>query len=99
MGSRLWRTTAGRLTIVVVLTPICGFFAVINGVYGTLGVYSAFKQHLAWTEAGMVYWMLLLIGILCAAVVVGAWLWLFASRKRLNSQAGGESGIRTRYTT
>jgi hypothetical protein len=87
--------TAVRLIIAIVLTPVCGYLAVIFGTYGALGVYYAFKQHESWTEAGILYlmlsWMLelmlLLIGILCTAVVVGAWIFVFTRRNpvRLNS--------------
>ena len=75
--------TAVRLIIAIVLTLVFGFLAVGNGTYGVLGVYSGFKQHDAWSLAAMVYWMLLLISILCAAVVVGAWVFVFTRRNRV----------------
>ena len=82
-----------RLIIALLLTPICGYLAVPFLTYGVLGVYAAFKEHEAWSLewclAAMVYWTLLLIGIYYVAVVVAAWVWVFARRnsRGVNSQS------------
>lgn len=67
----------GRIALAVVVTTVCGFFAATSGTYGVLGVYSAFNEHQVWSGAGMIYWSLLLVAILCTVGTIGTWIWLF----------------------
>jgi hypothetical protein len=73
--------TIGKIIFVLAVTVVGGFFALMNGTYGALGVRAAFEEHLALSEAGLVYWTLLLIAILCAAAVIAAWVLLFRRRE------------------
>ena len=76
--------TIGKIIIVLAVSTVGGYFALMNGVYGALGVRAAFEDHEALSEAGLVYWALLLIAILCAGAVIAAWVLLLRNLKLIH---------------
>jgi hypothetical protein len=69
-----------KIVVVLIVTAVGGFFALVNGTYGVMGLHVAFDEHLAWSTAGFVYWTLLLIAIICFAAVITTWLLLFRAK-------------------
>jgi hypothetical protein len=64
--------TSAKIVGAILLTVVGCWSAFIFVLYGAIGVYAAIQNHLTWTDAGLVYWILLLIGVLCAAGVVAS---------------------------
>ena len=73
--------TIGKVIFVLAVSTIGGFFALMNGIYGALGVSAAFEGHQPLSSGALVYWALLLISVLCTGAVVKTWM-LLLRRKR-----------------
>jgi hypothetical protein len=81
-------STSAKIVGGVLLTFVGGWFAFIFVEYGAIGAYAAIRNHLTWTYAGFVYWIRLLIGVLCAAGVVASWVLLFAPKNPRQRDGG-----------
>jgi hypothetical protein len=73
--------TIGKVVLALVATVAAVFLALTCGSYGAIGVHAAFTEHLAWTEAAMVYWTLLFTAVLSAMAALFTWVLVFRHAK------------------
>ena len=75
-----WRVI-GKLLIGSAATATLIAIALPFATYGALGLHAAYTEHLLWSQAGMVYWTLMLVAAIGAVFIVLAWFLLLRSRK------------------
>jgi hypothetical protein len=88
--------TIGKVVLALVAMVAAVFLALTCGSYGGIGVHAVFTEHLAWTEAAMVYWTLLFTAILSAMAALREWRQVVTVFSPLFSLPKTEpSGVRT----
>jgi hypothetical protein len=65
---------AAKVLAAVLVTIVGGYFAMANGLYGAIGAYSAFEEHLEWSTGAIIYWILLFIAAACVFAIIGTWM-------------------------
>ena len=73
---------ARNIVVGLAITGVACYFACISGTYGLVGLRAAVEEHLAWSGAGLIYWGLLVIAMLCIALAIATWFLLFHEKSR-----------------